>query len=40
MLTRNENAMHELLIASSLVVMLVVPCFTAMRTNVSIDDLD
>ncbi len=30
--------MHDLLIASSLVVMLAVPCFAAMRTNITHDD--
>ena len=30
--------MHDLILASSLVAMLVVPCFTAMRIDVSVDD--
>jgi len=30
-------AMHDLLIASSLVAMLVVPCFAAMNTRVTTD---
>jgi len=34
-LNRNETAMHDLLIASSLVAMLVVPCFAAMKTDVT-----
>jgi len=38
MLNRNEITMHDLIIASSLVAMLVVPCFTAMKTTVSTDE--
>jgi hypothetical protein len=38
MLTGDTHAMHDLLIASSLVVMLAFPCFAAMRTNVTTDD--
>jgi hypothetical protein len=38
LLNRNEIAMHDLLIASSLVAMLVVPCFAAMKTNVATDE--
>jgi hypothetical protein len=40
MLTGNEIAMHELMIASSLVAMLVVPCFAIMKTDVPAEDLD
>jgi len=34
----NEITMHDLIIASSLVAMLVVPCFAAMKTDVSTDE--
>jgi len=30
--------MHDLLLASSLVAMLIVPCFAMMRTDVSVKD--
>ena len=30
--------MHDLIIASSLLAMLVVPCFAAMKTDVSLDE--
>jgi hypothetical protein len=39
-LNRNEIAMHDLLIASSLVAMLVVPCFAAMKTDVTTEEQD
>jgi hypothetical protein len=32
--------MHDLLIASSLVAMLVVPCFAAMKTDVASEEQD
>jgi len=40
LLNRNEVAMHDLLIASSLVAMLVVPCFTAMKADVATEEQD
>jgi len=32
--------MHELIIASSLIAMLIVPCFAGMRTDITTDELD
>jgi len=40
LLNRNEITMHDLLIASSLVAMLVVPCFAAMKTDVASEEQD
>jgi len=37
-LHRNEFAMHDLIIASSLVAMLIVPCFAAMKQDVTSDE--
>jgi hypothetical protein len=37
-LTGIELAMHDFLIASSFIAMLVVPCFTAMKTDVAAED--
>jgi len=37
-LNGNEIAMHELLIASSLVAMLIVPCFAAMKTDITLEE--
>jgi hypothetical protein len=38
MLNRNEITMHDLIIASSLVAMLVVPCFATLKAEVSTDE--
>ena len=32
--------MHDLLIASSLVAMFIVPCFAAMKADVTTEELD
>jgi hypothetical protein len=32
--------MHDLVIASSLVAMLIVPCLAAMKTDVTMDDAE
>jgi hypothetical protein len=39
-LPRNEIAMHDLIIASSLVAMLLVPCFAAMKQGLSTEDAE
>jgi hypothetical protein len=39
-LNRKEITMHDLIIASSLVAMLVVPCFAAMKADVATEELE